>query len=57
MKLVVTGTPGDSSCSRSRSATCWASEASEQKRRQSSSAVGLGMAVVVRGGTTSARSV
>lgn len=57
MKFVVTGTPGDSSCSRSRSATCWAREASEENRRQSSSAVGLGIAVVVRGGTTSATSV
>ena len=42
MKFVVTGTPGESSCSRSRSATKWASSSSELNRRKSSCWVGLG---------------
>ena len=53
MKLVVTGTPGDSSCSTSRSATKLASSWSEENRWKSSCCVGLGKLGATRGGSTS----
>ena len=55
MKFVVTGIPGDSSWSTSRSATKLARCASEEKRRKSSCWVGLAMAVTARGGRTSSK--
>jgi hypothetical protein len=55
MKLVVTGTPGESWCSRSRSAVKHSSSASELKRRKSSCWVGLAKVGAVRGGRTSAK--
>ena len=56
MKLVVTGTPGDTSCSTSRSTTKLSSSWSEEKRRKSSCWVGLGKAGAERGGRTSSKS-
>ena len=56
MKFVVTGTPGDTSCRTSRSATKLARSSSEEKRRKSSCWVGLRTAGAVRGGSTSAKS-
>ena len=53
MKLVVTGMPGLSRCSRSRSAWKHSSSASELNRAKSSCWVGLAKVGAVRGGRTS----
>ena len=57
MKFVVTGTPGDSACRTSRSATYCASSVSEPNRQKSSDWVGLGKVGVTRGGITCSHAV
>ncbi len=56
MKLVVTGMPGVSVCSTSRSAMKQARYSSEEKRRKSSCWAGLTGIGARRGGMTSAQS-
>jgi len=56
MKFVVTGMPGLSRCSRSRSAVKHSRSASELNRAKSSCCVGFGNVGAVRGGRTCSQS-